>query len=172
VTATPSVLQSLAPAADHTALLAVQSSLQFMLDAVPVALLGFHQHGSELRLISANAAARRLEGLRSVRNPGASAANVFVLLSGTHLQEQLAAVVRTGDPLECRHVLREQGRLVLAWKIHAHRTGIGSRREQHEQTEVYSSMEGLARTGHWRRIWDEGETVLLWSPGLCDIAGF
>ena len=64
-----------------------------MLDAVPVALLGFHQHGSELRLISANAAARRLEGLRSVRNPGASAANVFVLLSGTHLQEQLAAVV-------------------------------------------------------------------------------
>ena len=200
MTATPSVLQSLAPAADHTALLAVQSSLQSMLDAVPVALLGFHQHGSELRLISANAAARRLEGLRSVRNPGASAANVFVLLSGTHLQEQLAAVVRTGDPLECRHVLREQGRLVLAWKIHAHRTGIGSilvtvqdlteletlrarqeqadalledvRREQHEQTEVYSSMEGLARTGHWRRIWDEGETVLLWSSGLCDIAGF
>ena len=92
MTATPSVLQSLAPAADHTALLAVQSSLQSMLDAVPVALLGFHQHGSELRLISANAVARRLEGLRSVRNPGASAANVFVLLSGTHLQEQLAAV--------------------------------------------------------------------------------
>ncbi|WP_414985730.1 putative bifunctional diguanylate cyclase/phosphodiesterase [Acidovorax sp.] len=33
-------------------------------------------------------------------------------------------------------------------------------------------MESLARTGHWRRIEDAGQTVLLWSPGLCDIAGF
>ena len=115
MTATPSVLQSLELESDqNTALLAVQSSLQSMLDAVPVALLGFHQHGSELRLISANAAARRLEGLRSVRSPGASAAKVFVLLSGTHLLEQLGSVVRTGEPLECRHVLRDQGRLVLA----------------------------------------------------------
>ena len=186
--------------AENTALLAVQSSLQAMLDAVPVALLGFHVHGTELRLLSANAAARRLEGLRAVRSPGASASKVFVLLAATHLLEQLCAVVRTGEPLECRHVLRDQGRLVLAWKIHAHCTGIGSimvtvqdvseaenlrstlarsesvltetRRELREQTEVFGTMESMARTGYWRRIRDEGESVLLWSPGLCDIAGF
>ncbi|MCK6414634.1 MAG: EAL domain-containing protein [Giesbergeria sp.] len=199
--ATPSVLQvDPAPQSDNATLLAVQSSLQGMLDAVPVALLGFHVDGTELRLLSANAAARRLQGLRAVLSPGISAARVFMVLSGTHLHEQLFAVVRTGEPLECRHVLRENGRLVLAWKVHAHRTGIGSilvtvqdlseseilrarlehaeanlteaRRELFEQTEVFSAMEGLARTGHWRRIWDEGERVLLWSPGLCDIAGF
>ena len=201
MTVTPSVLQahSVVPA-ENTALLAVQSSLQAMLDAVPVALLGFHVHGTELRLLSANAAARRLDGLRAVRSPGASASKVFVLLAATHLLEQLCAVVRTGEPLECRHVLRDQGRLVLAWKIHAHCTGIGSimvtvqdvseaeglrstlarsesvltetRRELREQTEVFGTMESMARTGYWRRIRDEGESVLLWSPGLCDIAGF
>ena len=58
---------------DTTAMLAVQTSLQSMLDAVPVALLGFHLQGTELRLFSANAAARRLHGLRSVRTPGVSA---------------------------------------------------------------------------------------------------
>ncbi|MBK7718370.1 MAG: PAS domain-containing protein [Simplicispira sp.] len=90
--------------------------------------------------------------------------------------------------------------LVLAWKIHAHCTGLGSilvtvqdiseleqlrytltdteavlhdtRRELQEQTEVFGTMESMARTGYWRRIRDEGESVLLWSPGLCDIAGF
>jgi len=181
-------------------MLAVQTSLQSMLDAVPVALLGFHLQGTELRLFSANAAARRLHGLRSVRTPGVSAAKVFFLLAETHVLEQLFAVARTGEPLECRHVLRDQGRLVLAWRIHAHSTGIGSvlvtvqdvseaeqlraalagteevlqdtRRELDEQTEVFGTMESMARTGYWRRIWDEGETVLLWSPGLCDIAGF
>ena len=185
---------------DTTAMLAVQTSLQSMLDAVPVALLGFHLQGTELRLFSANAAARRLHGLRSVRTPGVSAAKVFFLLAETHVLEQLHAVARTGEPLECRHVMREQGRLVLAWRIHAHSTGIGSvlvtvqdvseaeqlraalagteevlqdtRRELDEQTEVFGTMESMARTGYWRRIWDEGETVLLWSPGLCDIAGF
>ena len=175
MTVTPSVLQahSVVPA-ENTALLAVQSSLQAMLDAVPVALLGFHVHGTELRLLSANAAARRLDGLRAVRSPGASASKVFVLLAATHLLEQLCAVVRTGEPLECRHVLRDQGRLVLAWKIHAHCTGIGSimvtvqdvseaeglrstlarsesvltetRRELREQTEVFGTMESMART--------------------------
>ena len=185
---------------DTTAMLAVQTSLQSMLDAVPVALLGFHLQGTELRLFSANAAARRLHGLRSVRTPGVPAAKVFFLLAETHVLEQLHAVARTGEPLECRHVLRDQGRLVLAWRIHAHSTGIGSvlvtvqdvseaeqlraalagtedvlqdtRRELDEQTEVFGTMESMARTGYWRRIWDEGETVLLWSPGLCDIAGF
>jgi diguanylate cyclase (GGDEF)-like protein/PAS domain S-box-containing protein len=47
-----------------------------------------------------------------------------------------------------------------------------ARRELHEQSEVFNTMESLARTGHWRQIEDPGETVLLWSPGLCDIAGF
>ena len=89
---------------------------------------------------------------------------------------------------------------MLAWKIHAHCTGLGSilvtvqdiseleqlrytltdteavlhdtRRELQEQTEVFGTMESMARTGYWRRIRDEGESVLLWSPGLCDIAGF
>ena len=171
-----------------------------LLDAVPVALLGFHLQGPELRLFSANAAARRLQGLRSVRTPGVSAAQVFMLLAGTHVLEQLGGVAQSGEPLECRHVLRDQGRLVLAWKIHAHSIGIGcilvtvqdlseaellrislagteealqeTRRELDEQTEVFGTMESMARTGYWRRIWDEGETVLLWSPGLCDIAGF
>ena len=171
-----------------------------LLDAVPVALLGFHLQGSELRLFSANAAARRLQGLRSVRTPGVGAAQVFILLASTHVLEQLGGVAQSGEPLECRHVLRDQGRLVLAWKIHAHSIGIGrilvtvqdlseaerlrislagteealheTRRELDEQTEVFGTMESMARTGYWRRIWDEGETVLLWSPGLCDIAGF
>ena len=47
-----------------------------------------------------------------------------------------------------------------------------TRRELREQTEVFGTMESMARTGYWRRIRDEGESVLLWSPGLCDIAGF
>ncbi len=203
MTATPSSLhpEPASPQEAHpTALLAVQSSMQAMLDAVPVVLLGFHLQGEQLRLVSANAAARRCKGLRSVRSLGASAESVFMLLSGTHMVEHLLAVARSGEPHESRHVLREQGELVLAWKIHAHRTGIGSilvtvqdtagaetlrkrlaqaeaqledvHREQQEQTQVYRAMEGLARTGYWRRIWDEGETVLLWSAGLCDIAGF
>ncbi|MCZ2407923.1 MAG: EAL domain-containing protein [Burkholderiales bacterium] len=200
MTATPSVHQNKTPAVEPSALLAVQSGMQALLDTVPVALLGFQLQGAELRLVSANAAARQLKGLRMVRSPGTAADKVFVLLSATHLAEDLLAVVRTGEPLDCRHVLRERGRLVLAWKIHAQCTGIGSvlvtvqdmseaeilrarlehaqalledaQREQREQTQVYGAMEGLARTGYWRRIWDAGETVLLWSAGLCDIAGF
>lgn len=191
----PSILPTEATAAQVG-----QSSLQSMLDAVPVALLGFHLQGRDLRLVSANAAARRLHGLRSASTSGVSAAQVFLLLAQTHVLEQLHAAARTGEPLECRHVLRDQGRLVLAWKIHAQSTGIGSilvtvqdvseaellritlagtdealqdtRRELDEQTEVFGTMESMAGTGYWRRIWDEGETVLLWSPGLCDIAGF
>src|SRR3989344_4790215 len=105
-----------------------------------------------------------------------------------------------GAPLECRQVVREPGRLLLAWDLSARRVTSDCivvtvrdateaetlraalaaseraleevRRELREQTEVFNTMESLARTGHWRRIEDPGETVLLWSPGLCDIAGF
>lgn len=95
VTVTPSVRQTPPEMlVENAALLAVQSGLQAMLDAVPVALLGFHLQGSELRLMSANAAAHRLEGLRTVRSPGAAASRVFVLMAGTHLLEQLGAVDR------------------------------------------------------------------------------
>ena len=98
MTVTPSMLQTHSDLpASNTTLLAVQSGLQAMLDAVPVALLGFHVQGTELRLLSANAAARRLDGLRAVRSPGAAASKVFVLLAGTHLLEQLSAVARTGE---------------------------------------------------------------------------
>ena len=171
-----------------------------LLDAVPVALLQFQLEGGELRLEYANAAARRLPGLRAARTAGASAAKVFVLLVGTHLLEQLRAVAESGVPLDCQHVQREQGQLRLAWKIHAEslRTGailvtvqdisdaenlaaslanaesalVENQRELREQTEVFGTMESMARSGYWRRIRDEGESVLLWSPGLCDIAGF
>jgi diguanylate cyclase (GGDEF)-like protein/PAS domain S-box-containing protein len=175
-------------------------SLQSFLDAVPVALLAFRLRGAQLYLLSANAAARQVQGLRSALSPGVSAAKVFVPLAGTVLVEQLELVARTGEPHASRHVLRDQGRLLLAWKIQAHRTEPGSilvtvqdmgeleqarlqlaeaeavlqdtRLELQEQTEVFSTMESMARSGYWRRIRDAGESVLLWSPGLCDIAGF
>src|SRR3989344_1355082 len=145
-------------------------------------------------------AARRMPGLGAVRNPGADACEVFDLLAGTPLMDQLQGVARVGAPLECRHVVREPGRLLLAWDLSARRVTSDCivvtvrdateaetlraalaaseraleevRRELREQTEVFNTMESLARTGHWRRIEDPGETVLLWSPGLCDIAGF
>ncbi|MGP1682799.1 MAG: PAS domain-containing protein, partial [Giesbergeria sp.] len=170
-----------------------------LFDALPVAVLAFKKVGAELRLQSANAAAHRLHGLQALGSPGASAAKVFVLLMGTHLLDQLHAVAQLGAPLNCQQVLRDQGQLRLAWKIHAERLRIGSilvtvqdisetealassltgaesalaenQRELREQTEVFSAMESMARSGYWRRIRDEGESVLLWSSGLCDIAG-
>jgi len=201
VTETPSVLQDPArEPAKRSALPDDTPPPQASLDAVPVALLAFRLRGAQLCLVSANAAARQMQGLRAALSPGVSAVKVFVQLAGTLVVEQLESVARTGEALTCRHVLREQGRLVLAWKIHAHCTGLGSilvtvqdiseleqlrytltdteavlhdtRRELQEQTEVFGTMESMARTGYWRRIRDEGESVLLWSPGLCDIAGF
>ena len=179
---------------------AVHANAHDLLDAVPVALLSFALQGTELRLQFANAAAHRLHGLRAGRTPGASAGTVFVLLVGTHLVEHLHDVAQSGAPLDCQHVLRDQGQLRIAWKIHAERTPDGAilvtvqdisdaealaagqlnaentlaetQRELREQTEVFGTMEAMGRSGHWRRIRDEGESVLLWSPGLCDIAGF
>jgi len=200
VTVNPSVrLSDSAVPAAHTAWPAALASVPAMLDAVPVALLHFQMEGAELRLQFANAAAHRLHGLRAVRTPAVSAAKVFVLLVGTHLLEQLHAVAHSGVPLDCQHVLRDQGQLRLAWKIHAECTQknhvlvtvqdiaesealAGSllhaqstlaetQRELREQTEVFGTMESMGRSGYWRRIRDEGESVLLWSPGLCDIAG-
>ena len=173
-----------------------------LLDAIPVALLHFQSEGTELRLQFANAAAHRLQGLRGLRAVGTSsvsAGKVFVLLMGTHLLEQLQAVAHSGAPLDCQHVLRDQGQLRLAWKIHAEclqknhvlvtvqdiseaealastllnaeSAAVEAQRELREQTEVFGTMESMARSGYWRRIRDEGESVLLWSPGLCDIAG-
>lgn len=200
MTVNPSVrLSDSAVPAAHTAWPAALASVPAMLDAVPVALLHFQMEGAELRLQFANAAAHRLHGLRAVRTPAVSAAKVFVLLVGTHLLEQLHAVAHSGAPLDCQHVLRDQGQLRLAWKIHAECTQknhvlvtvqdiaesealAGSllhaqstlaetQRELREQTEVFGTMESMGRSGYWRRIRDEGESVLLWSPGLCDIAG-
>ncbi len=177
-----------------------QARLQALVDAVPVALMEFRLVGGRLLLLAANAAARRMPGLGAVRNPGVDASEVFDLLAGTQLLDQLQGVVRIGAPLECRQVVREPGRLLLAWDLSARRVTNDCivvtvrdateaetlrvalaaaersleevRRELREQTEVFNTMESLARTGHWRRIEDPGETVLLWSPGLCDIAGF
>ncbi len=181
------------PPAEH-------ASAHALLDAVPVAILSFRLQGTELRLQFANAAAQRLHGLRAGRSAGASATKVFVLLGGTHLVEHLHDVALSGAALNCQHVLRDLGVLRIAWKIHAQRTAEGdvlvtvldiseaealaaaqmsaenaleeSQRELREQTEVFGTMESMGRSGHWRRIRDEGESVLLWSPGLCDIAGF
>ena len=190
VTETPSVLQDPArEPAKRSALPDDTPPPQASLDAVPVALLAFRLRGAQLCLVSANAAARQRQGLRAALSPGVSAVKVFVQLAGTLVVEQLESVARTGEALTCRHVLREQGRLVLAWKIHAHCTGLGSilvtvqdiseleqlrytltdteavlhdtRRELQEQTEVFGTMESMARTGYWRRIRDEGESVLL-----------
>ena len=177
-----------------------QARLQALVDAVPVALIEFRLQDERLLLLAANAAARRMPGLGAVRNPGVDASEVFDQLANTPLIDQLHGVVRLGAPLECRQVVREAGRLLLAWDLTARRvtadcivvtvrdaseaemlrTALAAseqaledvRRELREQTEVFNTMESLAHAGHWRRIEDPGETVLLWSPGLCDIAGF
>ena len=177
-----------------------QARLQALVDAVPVALMEFRLQGERLQLLAANAAARRMPGLGAVRDPGVDACEVFDLLADTPLLDQLQGVVRLGVPLECRQVVREPGRLLLAWDLSAYRVTSDCivvtvrdaseaealrfslaaaeraledvRRELREQTDVFNTMESLARTGHWRHIEDPGETVLLWSPGLCDIAGF
>jgi len=190
----------LAPASDGVIEPLAQARLQALVDAVPVALMEFRMQDGRLLLLAANAAARRMPGLGAVRNPGADASEVFDLLADTPLLDQLQGVVRVGAPLECRKVVREAGRLLLAWDLSARRVTSDCivvtvrdateaealrgalaaaersledvRRELREQTEVFNTMESLARTGHWRRIEDPGETVLLWSPGLCDIAGF
>ncbi len=177
-----------------------QARLQALVDAVPVALIEFRLQDDRLLLLAANAAARRMPGLGVVRTPGVDASEVFDQLANTPLIDQLYGVARLGAPLECRQVVREAGRLLLAWDLTARRVTadcimvsvrdateaetlraalIASeraledvRRELREQTEVFNTMESLAHAGHWRRIEDPGETVLLWSPGLCDIAGF
>jgi len=190
----------LAPASDGVIEPLAQARLQALVDAVPVALMEFRLQHGRLLLLAANAAARRMPGLGAVRKPGADASEVFDLLADTPLLDQLQGVVQVGAPLDCRKVVRETGRLLLAWDLSARRvtsdcivvtvrdateaeTLRGAlaaaersledvRRELREQTEVFNTMESMARTGHWRRIEDPGETVLLWSPGLCDIAGF
>ena len=177
-----------------------QARLQALVDAVPVALIEFRLQDDRLLLLAANAAARRMPGLGAVRNPGVDASEVFDQLANTPLIDQLYGVARLGAPLECRQVVREPGRLLLAWDLTARRVAADCimvtvrddteaetlrsalataeraledvRRELREQTEVFNSLESLARAGHWRRTEDPGETVLLWSPGLCDIAGF
>ena len=177
-----------------------QARLQALVDAVPVALIEFRLQDDRLVLLAANAAARRMPGLGAVRNPGVDASEVFDQLANTPLIDQLYGVARLGAPLECRQVVREPGRLLLAWDLTARRVAADcvmvtvrdateaetlrsalataeraledARRELREQTEVFNSLESLARAGHWRRTEDPGETVLLWSPGLCDIAGF
>lgn len=174
--------------------------MQALLDAVPVGLLEFRLEEDGLYLWASNAAARRMPGLGLVREEGVLAQVVFDQLAHTALVEQLCAVARLGVPLDCRQVVREGTRLLLAWDLSARRVAdncivvsvrdvseaenlrmalsqaesalADARRDLQEQTEVFNTMESLAQAGHWRHIEDPGETVLLWSPGLCDIAGF
>ena len=98
-----------------------QARLQALVDAVPVALMEFRLVGGRLQLLAANAAARRMPGLGAVRNPGVDASEVFDLLANTQLLDQLHGVVRVGAQLECRQVVREPGRLLLAWDLSARR---------------------------------------------------
>ena len=180
-----------------------QARLQAFFELLPLALMEFRLEGVRLVLVAANAAARRMPGLGAVCGPGTDALDVFDLMQGMGIVEQLCAVARAGVPLESRPVVREPGRPVLAWELSARsvasvasnsimvtvrdvseaealRAALAAseraleeaRRELHEQSDVFNTMESLARTGHWRQIEDPGETVLLWSPGLCDIAGF
>ena len=190
----------LTPAGEPQLPHAAYVGLQALLDAVPIALMEFRLTSGHLVLLTANAAARRMPGLGGVREPGAGAETVFDQLADTALIDQLCGVARLGVPLDGRHVLRDGQRLQLAWDIAARRMSTDcvlvavsdvseaeglrqalqaseqalaeARRDLREQTEVFDTMETLARAGHWRRIKDPGETVLLWSPGLCDIAGF
>jgi diguanylate cyclase (GGDEF)-like protein/PAS domain S-box-containing protein len=177
-----------------------QARLQAVMDGLPVAMLEFRLNGDQLVLQASNAAARRTPGLGAVRTSGVDASVVFDQLADTPLLDQLRAVARLGVPLECRQVVREPGRILLAWDLSACRVTNqcilvtvrdateaetlkaqlastqqaldDTRRELREQTDVFNSMESLVGAGHWRRIEDPGETVLLWSPGLCNIAGF
>ncbi|RZJ48121.1 MAG: GGDEF domain-containing protein, partial [Acidovorax sp.] len=111
----------LAPAGEGAIEPMAQARLQALVDAVPVALMEFRLQGGRLLLLAANAAARRMPGLGAVRHPGADASEVFDLLAGTQLLDQLHGVVRVGAPLECRQVVREAGRLLLAWDLSARR---------------------------------------------------
>ena len=83
---------------------AAQARLQALVDAVPVAWMEFRVQHGRLLLVAANAAARRMPGLGAVRTPGVDASEVFDLLAGTPLMDQLHGVVRVGAPLECRQV--------------------------------------------------------------------
>ena len=98
-----------------------QARLQALVDAVPVALIEFRLQDDRLLLLAANAAARRMPGLGAVRNPGVDASEVFDQLANTPLIDQLYGVARLGAPLECRQVVREPGRLLLAWDLTARR---------------------------------------------------
>jgi PAS domain-containing protein len=111
----------LAPAGEGPIEPMAQARLQALVDAVPVALMEFRLQRGRLLLLAANAAARRMPGLGAVRHPGADASEVFDLLEGTALLDQLHGVVRVGAPLECRQVVREPGRLLLAWDLSARR---------------------------------------------------
>ena len=179
-----------------------QARLQAFFEVLPLALMEFRLEGVRLVLVAANAAARRMPGLGAVRGPGTDALDVFDLMQGVGIVEQLCAVARAGVPLECRPVVREPGRPVLAWEMSARsvasvasksimvtvrdvseaetlRAALAAseraleeaRRELHEQSDVFNSMESLARTGHWRQIEDPGETVLLCLPACATSPG-
>ena len=95
--------------------------MQALLDAVPVGLLEFRLEEDGLYLWASNAAARRMPGLGLVREEGVLAQVVFDQLAHTTLVEQLCAVARLGVPLDCRQVVREGTRLLLAWDLSARR---------------------------------------------------
>ena len=95
--------------------------MQALLDAVPVGLLEFRLEEDGLYLWASNAAARRMPGLGLVREEGVLAQVVFDQLAHTTLVEQLCAVARLGVPLDCRQVVREGTRLLLAWDLFARR---------------------------------------------------
>ena len=109
-------------------------------------------------------------------------------LANTTLVDQRCAVARMGGPLDCRQVVREGTRLLLAWDLSARSVAdncivvsvrdvseaenlrmalaqaesalADARRDLQEPTEVFNTMESLAQAGHWRRIAGPGETVL------------
>ena len=190
----------LPPGGERPLALSTYVGLQALLDAVPVALMEFRLlRDGCLVLLSANTAARRTPGLGAVHVDGADARTVFDQLACTALIDQLAGVARTGAALDVRHMLRDGARLRLVWDVSARRMADDCvlvtlrdatetenlraalqacernlaevQRDLQEQTEVFDTMETMARAGHWRRVKDAGETVLLWSPGLCAIAG-
>lgn len=96
-----------------------QARLQAFFELLPLALMEFRLEGVRLVLVAANAAARRMPGLGAVCGPGTDALDVFDLMQGMGIVEQLCAVARAGVPLESRPVVREPGRPVLAWELSA-----------------------------------------------------
>lgn len=192
----PLLMNVLAPLSPEPFVPITPAQLQSVMDLSPVGLLVVDRHGDGLVVVTVNMVARKMQGLRV---DGTGLAHALQAWNATPLLGQLHAVMEQGEPLQQRYTLRAQERVQVAWDVCAQRLGhdriivtlhdvteaetlkhqlalaqqalAAAQHELHEQADVFNSMERLVGAGHWRRVEEADKTVLLWSQGLCDIAG-